>query len=70
MTTSGKKAFLLGAASLKARVVARRPTMALDGVNRGCGQEELIVLHPSFGESTRTNGWGIEATVCLLAACA
>lgn len=68
MPTSGKP--FLGAARLKACVVTRRCTTAVRGVNRGGGQGELIVLNSFFGESARTNGWGIEATVRLLAPCA
>ncbi len=65
MTISGRP--FLGVAALEARLLTRRTTMSVNGINRGRGQDELIVYNSFFGESTRTNRWGIEATLRLLA---
>ncbi|MGH2349018.1 MAG: phosphodiester glycosidase family protein, partial [bacterium] len=38
-------------------------TIAIQGINRERGPDEMVIYRPAFGPSTRTNMWGAEVSV-------
>lgn len=57
-------AFLTCAALLSFGVLAAEDIeQTVNGLNRGRGEDEVIVYNPAFGASTATNEWGAEAVV-------
>lgn len=48
---------------LDAAAATELGSVAIDGINRGRGANEVILYRPSFGPATRTNAFGAEVTV-------
>ncbi|MGQ0551418.1 MAG: phosphodiester glycosidase family protein, partial [Armatimonadota bacterium] len=48
---------------LDAGAATEAGTVAIQGINRDRGPDEMIIYRPAFGPSTRTNTWGAEVSV-------